>query len=399
VKLKHPEGPTLLVIIGVDATSIGSQHGQDERVTRSLLRGLAAVVRPRDRVLVLASPGADLPREAGPRRGFVVDRVVRRPGSVHFGYTLPQWLAALVRRGERPEVVLSLTHTPLWSPAPVALMATDLSFMHPAEGAPRATRGALRTLVRHQIGAAAAVLTTSEFCRSTLVATFELPSDAVHVVPPSIDPPERAAAAIRKSLSERGVRPPYLLHLGHVHPRKNVPLAIQAFRAAQTENPRLAGHRFVIAGRRRFGSQAEELAASGAARDTIVFLDRVSDPEREVLLSDAEALVYLSTSEGFGLPPLEAMARGTAVVASTAAAVPEVCGDAALLVDPRRPDDVRHCVRQVLLDSWLRSDLVRCGHDRVKAFTPEQTGRALMTALVSVRGRTASAEATRRNAS
>ena len=176
-------------------------------------------------------------------------------------------------------------------------------------------------------------------------------------------------------------------------------LAIQAFRSAQAENPRLAGHRFVVAGRRRFGSQAEELAAAGAARGTIVFLDRVSDPEREVLLSDAEALVYLSTSEGFGLPPLEAMARGTAVVASTAAAVPEVCGSAALLVDPRRPDEVRHCVRQVLLDSWLRSDLVRCGHDRVKAFTPEQTGRALMAALASVRSRSGSAEVARRRAS
>ena len=127
--------------------------------------------------------------------------------------------------------------------------------------------------------------------------------------------------------------------------------------------------------------------------------DRVSDPEREVLLSDAEALVYLSTSEGFGLPPLEAMARGTAVVASTAAAVPEICGSAALLVDPRRPEDVRHCVRQVLLDSWLRSDLVRCGHDRVKAFTPEHTGRALMAALASVAGRSGSAEVARRRVS
>jgi glycosyltransferase involved in cell wall biosynthesis len=389
----------MIMIIAIDATSIGSQQGREETVTRSLLRGLAAVVRPRDRVLVLASAGADLPREAGPRRGFVVDRVIRRPRSVHFGYTLPQWLATLVRRAERPDGVVTLTNTPLWSPAPVALMAPDLSFAHLPDAYPRATRLPLRTLVRRQVGAAAAVLTTSEFCRSDLVATFGLPPHAIHVVPLAIDPPGRAAAATRKSLADRGVRPPYLLHLGQVHPRKNVALAIRAFRAARAENPRLAGHRFVIAGRRRFGSQAEDLAAAGAPRGTIVFLDRVSDPEREVLLSDAEALVYLSASEGFGLPPLEAMARGTAVLASTVAAVPEVCGTAALLVDPHRPDEVRHCVRQVLLDSWLRSDLVRCGHDRVKAFTPEQTGQALLAALASVRGRSGSVEAARRSAS
>ena len=387
------------MIIAIDATSIGWQLGRDETVTRSLLRGLAAVVRPRNRVLVLATAGAELPREAGPRRGFLVDRVVRRSRSVHFGYTLPQWLATLVRRGERPDIVVSLTHTPLWSPAPVALMATDPSFAHLPDTYPRATRLPLRTLVRHQVGAAAAVLTTSEFCRSDLVASFGLPRSAVHVVPLAIDPPGGVVAATRKALADRGVRPPYLLHLGHVHPRKNVHLAIQAFRSAQAENPRLAGHRFVVAGRRRFGSQAEDLAASGAARGTIVFLDQVSDAEREVLLSDAEALVYLSTSEGFGLPPLEAMARGTAVVASTAAAVPEVCGSAALLVDPHRPDEVRHCVRQVLLDSWLRSDLVRCGYDRVKDFTPEQTGRALLAALASVRGRSVSAEVAPRRAS
>jgi glycosyltransferase involved in cell wall biosynthesis len=387
------------MIIAVDATSIGSQQGREETVTRSLLRGLAAVVRPRDRVLVLARRGADVPREVGPRRGFVVDRVVRRPRSVHFGYMLPQWLASLVRRDERPDVVVSLTNSPLWSPAPVALMATDLSFAHPSDTYPRATRLPLRTLVRHQVGAAAAVLTTSEFCRSDLVTTFELPPNAVHVVPLTIEPPGRTPAATRDALAARGVRPPYLLHLGQVHPRKNVALAIKAFRAAQAENPRLAGHRFVIAGRRRFDSQAEDLAATGAPHGTIVFLDRVSDPEREVLLSDAEALVYLSASEGFGLPPLEAMARGTAVVASTAAAVPEVCGTAALLVNPHRPDEVRHCVRQVLLDSWLRSDLVRCGHDRVKHFTPEQTGRALMAALASARSRSAVAALARRRAS
>jgi glycosyltransferase involved in cell wall biosynthesis len=386
------------MIIAVDATGIGSRQGREETVTRSLLRGLAAVVRPRDRVLVLASAGADLPRQAGPRRGFVVDRIVRRQRRVHFGYALPQWLASLVRRGERPDVVVTLTNTPLWSPAPVALLATDLSFAALPDAYPRATRLPLRTLVRRQVAAAAAVLTNTESCRADLVAAFGLPPNGVHVVPLAVDPTDRPTAAARRALADRGVRPPYLLHLGHVQPRKNVAQAIQAFRAAQAETRRLAGHRFIIAGRRWPGSQAEELAATGA-RGTIVFLDEVSDSEREVLLADAEALVYLSTSEGFGLPPLEAMARGTAVVASTTPAVREVCGSAALLVDPHRSEDVRHCVRQVLLDSWLRSDLVRCGHDRVREFTPEQTGRTLMTALASVRRSPGSIDMARRRAS
>jgi hypothetical protein len=76
-----------------------------------------------------------------------------------------------------------------------------------------------------------------------------------------------------------------------------------------------------------------------------------------------------------------------------------VCGSAALLVDPRRPDEVRHCVRQVLLDSWLRSDLVRCGQDRVKAFTPEQTGKALMAALTSAGSLSSSPDVAPRRAS
>jgi glycosyltransferase involved in cell wall biosynthesis len=386
------------MIIAVDATAIGPRQGREETVARLLLQGLAAVLRPRDRVLVLASAGADLPRVAGPRRGFLVDRAARRQGSVHFGYALPQWLASLVRRGERPDVVVTLNNTPLWSPAPVALVATDLSFAQPPDAHPRGTRLPLRTLRRRQVTSAAGVLTTTESCRSQLVAAFGLPPNAVHVVPLAVDQPGRPTAAARRALADRGVRPPYLLHLGHVQPSKNLAQAIHAFRAAHSGSRRLADHRFVIAGRRWPRSHAEELAAGGA-RGTIVFLDEVSDSEREVLLSDAEALVYLSTSGGFGLPPLEAMVRGTAVLASTTPAVREVCGSAALLVDPHRPEEVQHCVRQVLLDGWLRSDLVRCGYDRVAEFGPEHTGKSLLAALASVRGRSASIETARRRAS
>ncbi len=181
---------------------------------------------------------------------------------------------------------------------------------------------------------------------------------------------------------------PFLLYLGSLHPRKNVPEAIAAFRAAQLERPELRRHGFVIAGQAWFGSTAETEAAAGAAPRSILFLDWVSDAEREVLLTDAEALVYLSRFEGFGLPPLEAMIRGTAVLASTATSIPEVCGDAALLVDPDESVAVRAALTRILSDADLRTELRARGTARAATFSDRATAVALQAALARTTGLT-----------
>jgi glycosyltransferase involved in cell wall biosynthesis len=375
------------VIIAFDATSIGSHLGGDETLVKGLLRGLASAVRAGDQVLVLAADGAPLPREVNEHPAFVVDRVVRRSGPMHFAVVLPRWLSGLADRHGRPDVVVTNTHAPLRSPAPVALMITDLSFRHVPDAYPWLTRMRLQLLVRRQVRSSAAVLTISEFCRQDLIDSYRLPPGKVTVVPLTIDEPRPVDPGVRAALRDRGVREPYLLYLGNLHPRKNVPRAISAFLRLRRSVPELAGHRFVIAGSRWFGGTAESVAAAGAPYGTVLFLDRVDDDEREALLRDASALVYLSTFEGFGLPPLEAMARDTPVLASSATAIPEVCGDAAVLVDPLDDAAVEEAMRLVLSDEDVRARLVHAGRGRVANYDISTTGAALYETLVTVTAR------------
>lgn len=372
------------VRFAVDATSIGSGLGGDETLIRAALRGLATEMGADDELLILAAVGARLPAEVVARPRITVDEVPRRPGIVHFALDLPRWLGALPGRDLTPDVVLCTTHAPLWAPrpaVPVALMVTDLSFLRAPETYPVATRWRLRLLVRHQVHRAVRVLTISEFCRADLIDAYHLPPGRVDVVPLAVDPPVPASGHARERLATRGVRSPYLLYLGNRHPRKNVPRTLAAFLAARERNPELAGHQMVVAGRPWFGDDRVERLAETAPVGSVVVLDRVDDEEREVLLRDAAALAYLSTFEGFGLPPLEAMARDTPVLASDATAIPEVCGDAALLTDPLDAGGIQRGVEAVLLDGELRQTLQARGRDRVAHYDVRRTGAALRKAL------------------
>ncbi|MGZ4710080.1 MAG: glycosyltransferase family 4 protein [Acidimicrobiales bacterium] len=227
-------------------------------------------------------------------------------------------------------------------------------------------------------------MTVSDFCRDDIIATYGLAPDRVHTVPNTVsvpaplDPTARAAA--EAWLAERGVRAPYFLYLGNLHPRKNVATALRAFTRARATDPALADHRFVVAGARWWG-EGESAAAEGAPAGSVLLVGRVDDDVRRLLLERAEALVYLSMFEGFGLPPLEAMAAGTPVIASTAAAIPEVTGGAALLRDPLDLRAIASAMSTVVSDEALRRDLVRLGHERVAHYDPIRTGTCARRAL------------------
>lgn len=367
--------------IAFDATSVGSGLGGDETLVAGMLRGLVAQLDPAARVDVLAAAGSQLPPGVTGDPRVTVHRAVRRSGPIHFAATGPRWLAGLARRGTRPDLLVTNTHAPVWAPCPVALTVPDLSFVHQPAGYPWVTRVRLSAMIGRQVRQARMVLTISEFCRQDLIDVYRLDPARVWVVPLALDPPLTEVGEAPARLAARGVRGPYLAYLGNLHPRKNVARAIRAFLAARTADSRLADHSFVIAGGRWFAGSDEQVAAAEAPPGVVVFLGRVDAQEREVLLRGARALVYVSTFEGFGLPPVEAMLRGTPVVAADITAIPEVCGDAAVLVDPYDDDAIAAALTQVLTDDQLRATLAERGRERAGRFTVERTGAALAQAL------------------
>jgi len=159
----------------------------------------------------------------------------------------------------------------------------------------------------------------------------------------------------------------YVLAIGTIEPRKNLPVLVDAFDRVATTHPDL---HLVVAGRVGWGDDAFRTACARARhRSRIRALGYVSASARRDLLAGASLLAYPSRYEGFGFPPLEAMAVGVPVVAARAGAIPEVTGDAALLVDPDDPEGLAESLRRALDDPELRRDLVTRGRARVGCFS------------------------------
>jgi glycosyltransferase involved in cell wall biosynthesis len=158
-----------------------------------------------------------------------------------------------------------------------------------------------------------------------------------------------------------------------VEPRKDHPTLVRAFAADAHSGP-LGGVRLVLAGPDGWGTEALDAAlARSPAADRVTRLGWVDDAARADLLAGASVLAYPSRYEGFGLPPLEAMAAGVPVVATAVGAVPEVVGDAAVLVPPGDPEALAEALRAVLLDAEQADDLRRRGRARVAAFDWDRT--------------------------
>lgn len=363
--------------VAIDAAALGSGQGGDETMLRGLLAGLATVAEAEDRYELVCRSGAPVPDALAGHPSFTVHEVAHDGGARYYAAALPRAL----RRMPRLDLVLGVNHAPVWSPAPVVLMVQDLSFEHHPEHFPLSTRLRLRAVVGHQARRAHHVVTVSNFSRDDLIGTYDLQPGRVSVIPNAIvQPPPFGEAAARRGrawLRELGIDGRFVLHLGNLHPRKNVRrlvLAVQELRHL----PELADVSLVVAGARWWGR--DEWA--GEPPGGVHAIGPVSDEQREVLLHLADVLAYPSLFEGFGLPPLEAMARGTAVVASNRTAVAETVGDGAATVDPTDVRAISEAIARVLSDTSVSGELIARGRARAARYSVEATGRAARAALL-----------------
>jgi len=246
----------------------------------------------------------------------------------------------------------------------------DLGPWHFPHLVDRHSRAYPRLLAR-AVARGAHVHTVSRFVADEVMEATGIGAERVHVIANGFDPPPIPEPLAAPTNPEADSWPvggrPYVLALGTIEPRKDLPTLVQAMADVWRHHPDLC---LVVAGQRGWGADAfDEACRRVHAGDRVSVLGYVSSDERERLLRGAQCLAFPSIYEGFGLPPLEAMARGLPVVATTAGAVPEVCGDGAALVPPQDPAALAEALLSVVGDDQRAQSLIAAGHRRVKVFS------------------------------
>jgi glycosyltransferase involved in cell wall biosynthesis len=220
------------------------------------------------------------------------------------------------------------------------------------------------------------------------------------VIPNALDPryvalaTDAAGRTERKRLLERyQVSDRYVLYAGTIKPQKNIPRLIEAFSVLRGElasHPHYSDLRLIIIGddiaqHPSVRRAVHQMRVGGAVR----FLGFVPQDTLQAFYESAELFAFPSLYEGFGLPPLEAMACGTPVLTSNVSSLPEVVGDAAVTVNPENVFEIARGMKEMLLDPKLRETLIARGKERINRFSWHQTARDVLATYREVAGRPA----------
>jgi glycosyltransferase involved in cell wall biosynthesis len=232
-----------------------------------------------------------------------------------------------------------------------------------------------------------AIITVSAQSKSDIVKYLRVSPEAVIVIPEAASTNYRplSATACQPVLARYGIDFPYVLYVGSIEARKNLPRLLQAFAYLQG---RLEHWKLVVVGARRWkSSPVYETVRRLGLEQRVHFTGYVEEADLPALYSAASLFVFPSLYEGFGLPVLEAMACGTPVVTSNTSSLPEVAGDAALLVDPYDVAAIAKAVRRLLEDTALAADLRTRGLARAAQFNWERTARETIAVYERVLGK------------
>jgi len=258
----------------------------------------------------------------------------------------------------------------------------DLAFEYYPGMFPRAWRYMYRLGLRAAVARADAIVTPSRNTAEDLLSRTRVDPARLHVVPLAASIGLGSADA-DATLARLKVREPYVLFVGTLEPRKNVVRLIRAYRrVAATGLP----HALVLAGPLgwRHDALMREIALSGPG--DIVMTGAVSEGDLDALYRAADAFVYPSLYEGFGLPVIEAMVRGIPTVASNTSAVPEVAGDSTLGVNPRSVREIAQAIESVLTDLDLAERLAMRSRRQAERFSWEETARLTLQVYERVQG-------------
>jgi glycosyltransferase involved in cell wall biosynthesis len=349
-----------------------------------LLHALAAIDQSNEYVLVA------LPEDKSTLAGLPPNfktTAYRRADSYSLNHlTFPLFLSRL-----RPSLVhIPLNQVPLFMREPYVVTIHDMSrlLFETGSGLRMQTR---RFLLRRGLLRAKRIMAVSETTMRDVHDALGIPADRIRLAynAPNPDFFKPAPAGRARGILERyQIDYPFLLYAGNIRPQKNIPRLVEAFAVAREQlsrHPLYRNLHLIIVG--------DEISRYPSVRRAVIrtrvekvvrFLGFVPFEALRVFFESAALFVFPSLYEGFGLPPLEAMASGTPVVASNVSALAEVLGDAALLVNPENVFEIARAIQDVLLDEDLRGELIAKGKAQAARYSWERTAREVLAVYSDV---------------
>jgi glycosyltransferase involved in cell wall biosynthesis len=310
------------------------------------------------------------------------------PGSFHTHMHLPYLLH---KRG------VDLLHMP-WFYAPAIVPSRLVLTVHdltdvlvPPPGLPAMMQAGRLFFARRALSRADRILAVSHSTKREISRMFDVPERKIEVVYNALDERflrEPAPSDADSTLERLAITDPYVLYAGNIKPQKNLPRLIEAFAVAKAElrdHPAYSNLKLLLIGdSAQEHSDLRRAVIRSRVQGDVRFLGFVPHSVLRVLYSRASAFLFPSLYEGFGLPPLEAMAHGAPVLTSSVSSLPEVFSQAALMVNPENIFEIARGIRQILTEDDLRDTLVRRGYELVQKYSWERSAEQVRQVYRSV---------------
>jgi glycosyltransferase involved in cell wall biosynthesis len=260
------------------------------------------------------------------------------------------------------------------------LTVHDMSFFaYPKETRLR-TKLLLKIYIKMSCKRADKIVTVSEFSKKEIIKYLNISPDKIHVVPNGVNTekyfPIKNNDSIKSVKEKYSINNKYFLYLGTLEPRKNIVRLLEAYKKLKTSEdiPDL-----ILAGKKGWlYRDIFECIHRLKLEKSVIYIGYLSDDDIVPIICGAIAFLFPSLYEGFGMPPLEAMACGTPVLTSNVSSLPEIVGDAALLVDPQNVDDIYEKLKMLVSNDDLRNKLIRRGLERASIFSWDNAAAKMM---------------------
>jgi len=370
--------------IAIDAHSVGAKLAGNESYATNLIEALARVDSVNEYTLYVTTAEARA-RFSQRWPNFRIQTTLPHTPLIR----IPLTLATELRK--RPVDVLHVQFTaPPFSPCPVVVSVHDLSFEHLPQTFNRRSRTQLRLTVRHSVRRAARILTLSEHTRRDMIETYGTSPERITAIPlaaPSYFGRVREERELQRVRHIYGIEGDYILCVSSIQPRKNLPRLVRAYESLRNKRGPGKLPKLVLVGKCAWlYDETLRSIEEGRMKDSVILTGYVPQSDLPALYSGSICFVYPSYFEGFGLPPLEAMKCGAPVIAGNRTSLPEVVGDAGILVDPYDVNAIAAAIERLIDDPDYRQQLRVKGLARSSVFDWNETARRTLDVYEQVVG-------------